>query len=234
MPIFPYDLTVIIPAYLEGDNLSQILPRLTAILTTLSISYEIIVVDTVCPMDNTQEICFTNKVKYVNTLYKDSYGNAIRTGIQNAQGKKIVFMDGDGSHEPAFIKELWIYKDTYDLVAASRYIPGGKRESSWGAIFLSKLLNIMYASFLKIDCKDLSNSFKLYDATQLKELVLVCHHFDIIEEMIFKLSRKNPPFKIKEIPSSFKKRIHGKTKKNFIVFVISYFKTIIKLKLKNK
>jgi dolichol-phosphate mannosyltransferase len=231
MPIFPYDLTVIIPAYLEGENLIQLLPRLNITVAALSINYEIIVVDTVNSMDNTQEVCILNKVKCINTLNKDCYGNAIRTGIKNANGAKIIFMDGDGSHEPEFIKELWQYKDSYDLVAASRYIPGGNRDSSRLSIFLSKLLNVMYASFLKINCKDLSNSFKLYDTKQLKELVLVCNHFDIIEEMIFKLAKNKTFFKIKEIPSSFKKRMHGETKKNFLVFVVSYFITIIKLKL---
>lgn len=231
MLTLPYDLTVIIPAYLEGENLIQLLPRLNTTLAALSIRYEVIVVDTVHSMDNTPQVCELNKAKYINTVDKNCYGNAIRTGIKNANGAKIIFMDGDGSHEPEFVKELWKYKDSHDLVAASRYITGGERDSSWLSIFLSKILNVLYASFLKIDCKDLSNSYKLYDTRQLKELVLMCDHFDIIEEMIFKLSKNNTSFKIKEIPSSFKKRLYGKTKKNFFVFVVSYFVTIIKLKL---
>jgi dolichol-phosphate mannosyltransferase len=139
-------------------------------------------------------------------------------------------MDGDGSHDPEFISELWKYNDSYDLVAASRYIPGGDRDSSWHSILLSKTLNWMYSYFLNIDCKDLSNSYKLYDAKQLKALTLIGNNFDIIEEMVYKLSRNKIPFKIKEIPGLFKQRIFGKTKKNFFVFVCSYFVTILKLK----
>lgn len=226
-----YDLSIVIPAYQESENLVLILPRLHITLEKLHLSYEVLIVDTMEPIDNTKDICAANKVTYINRMGGNQYGDAIRTAIQVAQGTKIIFMDADGSHDPEFIAELYQYKDTHDIIIASRYVEGGGIDNAWHLVLMSKILNLSYALLLQINCKDLSNSYKLYDAKQLKALTLYCSNFDIIEEIIYKLSKNNKPLKIKEIPYVFKKRIFGETKRNLFLFICSYVGTMIKLRL---
>lgn len=225
-----YDLTIILPAYQESENLALILPRLRAALSSNIHNYEIIVVDTMQIMDNTKEICHVNMVTYVQRINGNKYGDAIRTGISNAKGEKIIFMDADGSHDPEFIHDLYQYKNSHDIVIASRYVEGGGIENPWHLVLMSKILNFSYALILQIKCKDLSNSYKLYDAKQLKNISLYCNNFDIVEEIIYKISKNNKPIKIKEIPYVFKKRIFGETKRSLVLFVFSYFFTMIKLR----
>jgi dolichol-phosphate mannosyltransferase len=224
------EISIIMPAYKEELNLKELLPRINGVMSRLGISYEILAVDTVNKMDATSEVCEKNKSIYVNREPGDLYGDAVRTGIKYARGKYIIFMDADGSHSPEFIEELLRYKNEADVVIASRYVEGGGTDNSRTLILMSLIVNIVYSKFLNLDCHDVSNSFKLYKAELLKELKLSSGNFDIIEEILIKLKKRNKQLKIKEIPYYFKKRMYGETKRNLIVFAFSYFFTLLKFK----
>jgi len=224
------EISIIIPSYKEESNLKELLPRINGVMSRLGIRYEILVVDTSNRMDATNEVCEKNKSIYVNREPGDLYGDAVRTGIKYAMGKYIIFMDADGSHSPEFIEELVHYKDEADIIIASRYVEGGGTDNSKILILMSLLVNIIYSKFLGLDCKDVSNSFKLYKAGLLKELKLSSSNFDIIEEIFIKIKKRNKLLKIKEIPYYFKKRMHGQTKRNLTLFALSYFFNLLKLK----
>jgi dolichol-phosphate mannosyltransferase len=225
------DLTVILPSYLEEENLRILLPRINSVLKTITSNFEVLVVDTEKPMDHTRTACAENNATYINRSGGNTYGAAIRTGIDHANGRKIVFMDADGSHAPEFIENLYALKDQADIVIASRYIEGGVTENTPVLVFMSLVLNLTYSLVLNLKVKDVSNSFKLYEGTQLKELILECDNFDIVEEIIYKLSLLYPQIKIKEIPFSFKKRMFGDTKRNLLVFIFNYIVTIVRLRM---
>lgn len=218
------------PAYLEEENLRLLLPRIQSVVKEISSSSEIIVVDTQLPMDGTQQACEENAVQYFNRTGANTYGAAIRTGIEKAKGKKIIFMDADGSHYPEFIKKLYQEKERADIVIASRYIKGGHTENSPILILMSKVVNWGYAFVLNIKCKDVSNSFKLYDGSLLKPLSLKCENFDVVEEILYKILKNNPQLKILELPFSFKQRMFGETKRNLPKFIVTYVFTLIRLR----
>lgn len=224
-------LSIILPAYREEENLRSILPLLNSTLSNVAESREVLVIDTMEAMDNTREVCLQNGVIYINREKGNSYGDAVRTGIKYARGKSIIFMDADGSHSPEFISNLYSYRNEYDVVIASRYIDGGATENSAILILMSLAVNIIYSLVLKLNCKDVSNSFKLYNASLLKNIDLHCNNFDIIEEILYKLKKDNPKLRIKEIPFKFTKRVFGKTKRNLPVFALTYIFSLIKLRL---
>ena len=224
------DLSVIIPAYKEEENLRVILPKLNEILKEMGISNEILIIDTMEAMDNTVSICGENEAEYVARVGGNNYGDAIRTGIERAEGEFTIFMDADGSHDPKFIKELYSNRIGNDVVIASRYVEGGNTENGRTLILMSLIVNKLYSLFLNLDCKDVSNSFKLYRSSDLKKLELRCNNFDIVEEILFKLKKSKPEITIKEIPFVFQKRMFGDTKRNLFVFILTYAVTIIKLR----
>jgi dolichol-phosphate mannosyltransferase len=224
-------LTVALPAYHEEENLRLLLPRLQQVLKTLGVNFEILVVDTMTPLDNTALVCKEAGATYINRRGGNYFGNAVRTAISEAHGEFLLFMDADGSHTPEFIPKLFEQSVSNDVVIASRYIESGHTENSLPLILMSRALNITYSIVLGLPCKDVSNSFKLYRASQLKELPLGCDNFDIIEEILFKLKRHNPRLRIKEIPFTFKKRMFGETKRNLVVFIMTYILTMIRLRL---
>lgn len=226
-------LTIFIPAYKEAENLKILLPRLVATLSAIEPQYEVLVVDTMEPMDGARAVCQSTpgNVIYCNRAGGNAYGDAVRTAVARARGDYCIAMDGDGSHDPEFVKQLYAAKDQADVVVASRYISGGQTENSWALILMSRIVNVVYSKVLNLDCKDVSNSFKLYKTAALKQLTLKSDNFEIVEEILFKLKKANKNLIIKELPFTFKTRMFGETKRNLFVFIFTYLYTLIKLRL---
>ena len=223
------ELTVAIPAYKEAANLRHILPRLAAALA--QVEHETLVVDTSSPQDDTRQVCADNGAGYINREGGDSYGDAVRSAIRHARGKYLLFMDADGSHRPEFVPQMLAARGERVVVAASRYVEGGGSENGAVSVLMSRTLNRVYCLALGIDCRDISNSFKLYNADALKKLKLECANFDIIEEMLFKLARADKGLAVKELPYVFQSRIEGRSKRNLLLFIFSYLRTLVKLRL---
>lgn len=222
--------SVVLPAYREDESLRVLLPRLRATMNALNTAYEILVVDAPEPLDSTPAVCLENEVRHVPREPGATFGDAIRTGIDRARGERIIFMDADGSHPPEFIEQLVRHQDEAQVVIASRYVDGGHTENPAILIFMSRVVNLCYSLVLNIQVKDVSNSFRLYDAASLKSLTLKCENFDIVEEILFKLKRARPGIAFKEVPFSFRRRMFGQTKRNLFRFMLSYVFTIVRLR----
>lgn len=222
------NLSIIIPCLNESENLSKLIPEIKTYIGK-KFSFEILIIDGMNVDKKTKLIAKKYKVKYFNRKKNNDYGNAVRLGINKSLGEHTIFMDGDYSHQPKFILKL--YKERYNhVVIASRYVNGGRTDNGLIAEFLSKVLNVFYNIVLNLNLKDVSNSFKLYESKKIKKLNLKCNHFDIIEEIIFKLKVKFNRIRIKEIPYHFRQRKFGKTKRNFII-IIAYLFSIIRLRI---
>lgn len=222
-------LTIALPAYEEADNLELLLPRLKAVFWRLGIPAEVVVADTEQPRDRTPEVCTAHGARYVPRIGGSLYSHAVNTAIHQSRGKWVVFMDADGSHGPEFIEKLWQERNNADLVIASRYMPGGKTENPAILVWMSLVVNVMFRLVLGLKCADVSNSFRLYKGDDLRALSLECENFDIVEEILVKLCCANENYRVKEIPFVFEKRKAGKTKRNLVVFAMSYIGTLIRL-----
>jgi dolichol-phosphate mannosyltransferase len=222
------DVTILIPCIEEDKNLQFLLPRIKKNLHKYK--YKIIVIGSKFKKDNAEAICKKYSVNFIRRKKNNNYGEAIKTGFKILNSKKVIVMDADGSHEPSFITKMLKSSRFYDLVIASRYVKRGGSQNNFFLIFLSKLLNICYSVVLNISIKDISNSFRCYDVKIIKNLKLYCNHFDIIEEILFKIMKKHRLVKIIEIPFVFKKRKYEKSKRNLFL-AIYYLVTLIKIKL---
>lgn len=223
------DLTIALPAYEEATNLELLLPRINAVCKRLAINFEIVVADTEQPRDKTPEICEKFGAIYTPRIGGSLYSHAVKTAIQNSRGEWVVFMDADGSHNPEFIEKLWLQRNQADLIIASRYMPGGQTENPLILVWMSLIVNLVFRQVLGLQCADVSNSFRLYRGDDLRALSLECENFDIVEEILVKLCYAKDNFNIKEIPFVFEKRKAGKTKRNLLIFIISYIATLMKL-----
>ncbi len=205
------------------------IPQLHAAAKGLTGSYEILVVDTEQPHDDTPAVCGQHAARYIARRGGNLYGHAIRTAQAEARGKYVVFMDADGSHNPAFVPSLWRYREEADLVIASRYVSGGKTENPAVLIFMSLTVNHVFRFFLGLNCLDVSNSYRLYRGDDLRALRLKCNHFDIVEEILVKLVFAHKTYRVKEVPFVFEKRKAGKTKRNLLLFALGYVVTLLRL-----
>jgi dolichol-phosphate mannosyltransferase len=220
------NLSILIPAFDESKNLTILLSHIRHEVKVKN--FEVIVIDGYLYDRKTYLVCKKNNVIYRQRKNNNSYGEAIREGINQSRGDYIIIMDADFSHSPKFINNMFL-KNNFDVVIASRYINDGGTENPYYLILLSRILNYLYSKILSLKIKDISNSFRLYRADKLKNINIVCNNFDVVEEIIYKLSKKYKNLKITEIPYVFKKRKFGKSKRT-LIFAISYLITLLKLK----
>lgn len=223
------ELSLILPAFEESRNLEVLLPALKAALDGEEVNYEILVIDTERPLDDTPDVCARNGVSYHPRKGGALYSHAVKTGISASLGKWILFMDSDGSHPVSMVPVLWSRRNEADLIIASRYVKDGRTENPAILIFLSLVVNAVFRLVLGLKCRDVSNSFRLYDGEELRSLSLECENFDIIEEILIKLSLSKKDFAALEVPFTFGTRKAGKTKRNLLKFAVSYLGTLWKL-----
>jgi dolichol-phosphate mannosyltransferase len=145
-------------------------------------------------------------------------------------------LDADGSHDPNTIPKLIhaIDSSDADVVVASRYVKGGRTDNGLILRIMSRVLNLIFGLVLGIKVRDISTNFKIYRSEILQELDLKCDKFDILEELLFAIRRKQGEIRIEEIPDHFHNRELGESKRKLGPFVIGYILTLIRLRLIKK
>ena len=224
-------VTIMFPAYNEGENLALLLPKINAAMKEIEPDYEILVVDTMQPTDNTEQVAFENCAVYVRREGGNAYGDAIRTGFRRASKDYLLVMDADGSHSPDELKALLTDREKYDLTIGSRYVKGGKTDNPPVLIAMSKMVNIAFRLVLGIKAKDVSNSLRVYKTADVKDITpaLLSDNFDLVEEILIRLIVKNKDLRIREVPITFNKRVHGESKRELLKFVFTYAVTLRRL-----
>ncbi len=223
-------LSIVLPAYRESGSLEQLLPVLKVCAAALTPSHEILVLDSSEPLDDTAAVCRANGVRHVRRRGGNRYGDAVRTGIAEARGRWILFMDADGSHNPAQLHRLWEKRDRFDVVIGSRYVSGGATENPWILIGMSFVVNLTFRLAFQLDCRDVTNSLRLYCGESLRALTLRSDDFDIIEEILIKIVSGAARGTVTEVPVVFERRKAGESKRNLMTFAASYLTTLRRLR----
>ena len=224
------DLTIMIPAYREAESLRDLIPKIKAAAALLTPSFEVLVVDTQQPMDETAAVCSANEVRHIFRYGGNHYGDAIRTGIAEARGRHMLCMDADGSHNPSYFASMWARREMWDIVIGSRYAPGGHTENPAILIGMSYVVNLTFRLAFNISAKDVTNSFRLYNTAILRPLRLESNAFDILEELLIKAVTHRPPARVGEVPVTFERRKAGESKRKLAQFAFGYLSTLQKLR----
>jgi len=220
------DLTIMILAKDEAENLKVIIPQTKKMIEELSLSYEIIVVDGKS-RDDTSNVAASLGARVV-VQEKPGYGEAFRLAFREARGEYVLNLDADCSHNPKFIKTLWDNRASDRLVIASRYMPNGGSKTSIFRHILSIILNLVYAKIFLLPYKDLSSGYRLYHAPMVRDLIddVEAQNFDILLEILIKLHKSGAS--IIEVPFRYEPRKHGHSNARLLKFAVSYAKTLIR------
>lgn len=224
------ELSVIIPTFNEEENLSHLLSQLKQIITQITTSFEIIIIDG-GSKDKTREVAKAQGAEVILQT-TPGYGGAIKEGINISRGKYLLTLDADLSHPPTFIYKMWNCKNKAEIIVASRYIPGGIAQMPLARKILSIALNRVYHRLLSLPVDDLSSGFRLYQKDIFTHLNLESINFDILEEILVKAYISG--YRVFEIPFIYKPRRVGKSHVKLIKFFFSFAITLYKMwKIRN-
>jgi dolichol-phosphate mannosyltransferase len=219
------DLSVVIPALNEAENLKALLPLIQQVIGDLGIKAEIIVVDG-GSVDDTKAVVAALNARFILQTER-GYGGALLAGFASARAPYVATMDADLSHPPIFLKDFWRHRASADVLIASRYVSGGKADMAMGRRILSAILNRTYAVLLGLKLKDLSSGFRMYDRNQIEKLDLRARDFDVLEEILVKIHINGGH--IKEVPFHYQVRQSGKSHAKLVKFGWAYLKTLLRM-----
>ena len=157
-------LSIILPAKNEAPALAQLLPRLRAAQPAA----EIIVVDD-GSTDDTRNLCASSGVVCLSSPYSMGNGAAIKRGARTATGDVLVFMDGDGQHDPADIARLLEkLEQGYDMVVGAR---NWGSQAGVGRGLANTLYNWLATRMTGHLVADLTSGFRAVRADKFREFI---------------------------------------------------------------
>jgi glycosyltransferase involved in cell wall biosynthesis len=204
-------ITVVLPAYNEGDNIGSVLAQMPSEAYGLAVD-AIVVVDG--STDHTEAVVRELNVPVATHVINRGGGAALRAGydLAVARGAEvIVTLDADGQHLPAEIPVLVnpILDGEADLVNGSRVLGHHEKDSrirSAGVVFFSGLVSLL--TWTKIT--DCSNAFRAIRADEVGKLDLRQQQFHTTELLIEALKKG---LRVLEVPITIQRRTSGTSKK---------------------
>ncbi len=204
-------VTVVIPAYDEGDAIVPVLDRL---FESVTLGCEVLVVvddpdDATVPVVEKYAV-EEPRLRLVLQTFGKGPANAIRYGIAAAASPVVVVTMADGCDDPRQIDDLTRLVERGVVVAvASRYMPGGQQVG--GPVvksFLSRSAGRTLHWFAHIGTRDPTNSFKAYAKDFVTDVGIDSRDgFEIGLELTAKARRLRLP--VAEIPTIWLDRQAG-------------------------
>lgn len=155
-------LSIIIPAKNEEKGIAKL-----SILRELYPEAEIIVVDD-GSTDNTKELA-GSWATVLSQPYSKGNGSAIKAGARAATGDVLVFMDGDGQHDPKDIHRLLAKLDAgYDMVVGAR---NSGSQASVGRLAANFFYNRFGSWMVGHKIEDLTSGFRVVRANKFREFI---------------------------------------------------------------
>lgn len=220
------DLTVMVLAWNEADNLRSLLPRIRAAAERLTSSYEILVVDA-GSTDGTPQVAADAGARVARQT-EPGYGGALRMGFSVARGRYIATMDGDHQHDPDFLDAMWAVRERAALVIASRYVDGGRADMPVYRKLFSRILNRIYGFGLGVHFRDMSSGFRLYRRSVINGIAIEGRNFDVLEDILLRVVADG--HEVVEVPLHHKARFTGRSHVMLLQFVASYLRTFWRLR----
>ena len=219
-------VSVVIPAYNEGDHITPVLDR---ILEAVTLPCEILVVvddendDTVGAIARAS--VKSAQVRCVVNTYGCGPANAIRFGIDAATAPVAVVTMADGCDDPFQIDELTrLVERGVVVAAASRYARTGQQVGGpWIKSSLSRLAGLSLHYLARVGTRDATNSFKAYSTDFVKAVGIESDRgFEIGIEMVAKARRHRLP--VAEIPTIWLDRAFGESNFRLKAWLPRYLK----------
>jgi glycosyltransferase involved in cell wall biosynthesis len=214
-------LSIIIPAYNEGNTIHLILNKIKEVQLVNDIEKEIIIVND-CSTDHTeqaiQNYIATHKtvnIQYFKHDFNKGKGAALHTGIEKATGEFTVVQDADLEYDPNQFNLLLqpVLEGFADVVYGSRFMGGNPHRILffWHTIG-NKFLTLLSNLFTNLNLTDMETCYKMFNTELIQSIKLNEKRFGFEPEVTAKIARI-PRIRIYEVGISYYGRTYEEGKK---------------------
>jgi len=160
------EISVVVPVYNEAGNVVPLLREIEQALESLGHTYEILFVND-ASQDSTLaelqgELARCPTLRILDLAENVGEAGALTAGFQNARGRWIVTLDGDGQNDPADIPRLWA-----EIQKGYAVVSGWRRKRQEG-LFLrvlpSRIANALIRWVTRVPVHDNGCGLKIYAA----------------------------------------------------------------------
>ena len=219
------DLLVIVPAYNEEMNITNVINELREDIKEA----DILVIND-CSTDNTPKILEEMKVNYITTPFNLRYAGGVQTGFKYALAKGYKYVaqfDGDGQHVASELNKMFqkMKEEDVDIMIGSRF----KEQTEYKHPFFRRVGTALFQKIIKIACSkeitDPTSGLQILSKRVYTRYAKINNYpeypdANLIIEMLMQ------GYKIEEVPVKMKERIDGESMHSGIWSPISYMITM--------
>jgi glycosyltransferase involved in cell wall biosynthesis len=202
------DFSLVIPCYNEEESLPELYEKITAVMTRMGMTHEIVFVDDGSTDDSAQIIAELNRkderVKLVQFIRNYGKSAALAAGFRVAAGRFVVTMDSDLQDDPEEIPQLLGKLESgYDLVSGWKKV----RHDPFSKRMASKVYNYFTSIFSGIRLHDFNCGLKIYR----REVVETMRVYGELHRYLPVIAFRNG-FRVTELPVKHHARKYGTSK----------------------
>lgn len=202
-------ISIVVPFYNEEENVVPLYEEIAESIAPLNADFEIIFVD-----DGSADITYwvmsdlskkDERIKLIK--FRSNFGQsaALKAGFDNSKGEYVITLDADLQNDPHDIPAMIdkILTEDYDVICGWRF----NRKDDESKKLFSKFANFLRNKLTSECIHDSGSTFRIYKKECVEDLELYGELHRYIPAM---LAWKG--YKIGEIKTNHRKRIHGKSK----------------------
>jgi dolichol-phosphate mannosyltransferase len=219
-------ISLVVPVFNEADNIA---PFLHDVEAAVQEPHEVLIVydfpeDTTLPAVAAMQPPCSNVRLVHNTLGRGVL-NALKAGFQASRGDLVIVMMADRSDEPRDVAIMaQRVREGADVVAGSRYCPGGAQEG--GPLLkrtLSRLAGVSLYWLAGLPTRDATNNFRAYSRRVIEQIPIEgTASFAVALELTLKAHWRG--WKIAEVPTVWRDRTAGQSRFHLWKWLPHYLK----------
>ncbi|HEU4618311.1 MAG TPA: glycosyltransferase family 2 protein [Gammaproteobacteria bacterium] len=223
------DLSIIAPLYNEQDNVVPLCEAILAAVRPLGLRFEVLLVD-----DGSKDGTFAAaaalparhpEIRVLRLRRNSGQTAAMAAGIEHAEGRILVTMDGDLQNDPSDIP-LFLEKvaEGYDIVVGWRH---ERKDKLVSRKIPSRIANRLIGKVTGVPIKDNGCSLKAYRAEVIKQIPLYSEMHRFIPAMASIAGPRLAEIKVRHHARRFGKSKYGLSRVYKVLLDLLAVKTII-------
>jgi dolichol-phosphate mannosyltransferase len=222
-------LSIVVPTFNERDNVRELLARLDRCLA--GVAWEIVFVDD-DSRDGTLELLrevsrSDPRVRFLHRIGRRGLASAVVEGVLATNSPIVAVMDCDLQHDETLLPKMLdaLRTPDCDVVVASRYMEtGGVGDWTKDRLLFSRVATRLADYVLRSPLTDPMSGFFMLKRNAFDQVVrkLSTQGYKILLDILL----SGPALRVKEIPYTFRTRLHGESKLD-LTAVLDYLALLI-------